>query len=77
MTRLVLVPPSFVWSDLFLLYEPDTLKCIAMLAGPAVSDLVMKQPNGIGNVMNMETNAHTAYDNLKWGIEAHNDNGMV
>ena len=77
MTRLVLVPPIFVWSDLFLLYEPDTLKCITMLAGPAVSDLVMKQLNGIGNVMNMETNAHAAYNNLKWGIEACNNNGTV
>jgi len=48
-----------------------------MLAGPAVSDLVMKQLNGIGNVMNMETNAHAAYNNLKWGIEACNNNGTV
>jgi hypothetical protein len=47
------------------------------VGGPAVSDLAMKQLNSIGNVMNMETNAHTAYNNLKWGIEAHNDNGMV
>ena len=48
-----------------------------MLAGPAVRDLILKQLNGIGNVMNIQSDAYTAYDNLEWGIEARNDNGMV
>jgi len=44
-----------------------------MLAGTAVRDLIREQLNDLGNYMNIEANAHTAY----WGIEAHNENGMV
>lgn len=57
--------------------QPDTIKCIAMLAGTAVCDLVLKQLNDLGNLMNIESNGHTAYDDILWGIEAHNENGMV
>ena len=57
--------------------QPDTMKCIAMLAGTAVRDLIVKELNGIGNVMNIESNAHTTYDDISWGIEARNENGMV
>jgi hypothetical protein len=48
-----------------------------MLAGPAVKDLILQQLNGIGNAINIQVDAHTAYHNLKWGIEARNDNGTV
>ena len=48
-----------------------------MLAGTAVCDLVLKQLNDLGNLMNIESNGHTAYDDILWGIEAHNENGMV
>jgi hypothetical protein len=37
----------------------------------------MQQSNSLGNVMNIEANAQTAYDNLKWGIHAKTDNGTV
>jgi len=57
--------------------KPNTLKCIAMFAGRATRNLVMKHLNDIGNAMNLEANTHTAYDNLRWGIEAQEDNGMV
>ncbi|KAF8133265.1 hypothetical protein EV363DRAFT_1295460 [Boletus edulis] len=57
--------------------KPDTLKCIAMFAGPAASDEVMHHLNNIGNVMNMELNAHTSYDNFHWGIEAKEEGGEV
>jgi len=48
-----------------------------MFAGNEVRDLVVQHLNGIGNVVNLEKNAHSAYDNLRWGIEAQNDNGTV
>ena len=48
-----------------------------MFAGDEARDLVIQHLNGIGNVVNLEWNAHSAYDNLKWGIEAQNDNGTV
>ena len=55
----------------------DTLKCIAMFAGiDAIRD-IMSHLNGIGNVMNMEHNAHMTYDKLKWGIEAREEGGEV
>lgn len=58
--------------------KPDTLKCIAMFAGNRVRDLVIRYLNDTGNVMNIQSDAHTSYDNLKWGIEAHSDgNGKV
>ena len=57
--------------------QPDTIKCIAMFAGTAVRDLVTEQLNDLGNVMNIESNAHTSYDDIFWGIEAREENGMV
>ena len=48
-----------------------------MLAGTAVRDLVLEQLNSLGNVMNIEANAHTAYDNIHWGIEASTVDGVV
>jgi hypothetical protein len=50
-----------------------------MFAGNEERDLVIRHltRSGIGNVVNLERNAHAVFDNLKWGIEAQNDNGMV
>ncbi|KAF8558054.1 hypothetical protein OG21DRAFT_1405907 [Imleria badia] len=50
--------------------NPDTLKCIAMFAGADARDDVVSHLNSIGNVMNMQLDAHDSYDKLKWGIEA-------
>jgi len=57
--------------------KPDTIKCIARLAGTAVRDVVLERLNDLGNLMNIEINAHTAHDDIFWGIEAHNENGVV
>ena len=48
-----------------------------MLAGTAVRDLVLQQLNGLGNLMNLESNAHTAYNNIKWAIEGRDTIGEV
>ena len=48
-----------------------------MFAGNEVRDLVIQHVNGIGNVVNLQSDAHAAYDELKWGIEAQDDNGTV
>jgi len=48
-----------------------------MFAGNEARDLVIQHLNGIGNVMNIEKNAHDIYDELRCGIEAQNDNGVV
>ena len=48
-----------------------------MLAGSAVRDLVLQQLNSLGNLMNIQSDAHTAYDNLRWGIESRMEGGMV
>jgi hypothetical protein len=40
-------------------------------------DLVIQRLNGPGNVVNLQRDAHAAYDNLQWGIEAQIDNGTV
>jgi hypothetical protein len=48
-----------------------------MFTGNEARDLVIQHLNGIGNVMNIQWDAHDAYDNLKWGIEAQIDNGTV
>ena len=48
-----------------------------MFAGTATRDLVLGHLNDLGHVMNLEANAHTAYDNLRWGIEAQVKNGIV
>ncbi|KAG8220712.1 hypothetical protein J3R82DRAFT_3035 [Butyriboletus roseoflavus] len=57
--------------------KPDTLKCIAMFAGGSARDIIVSHLNKIGNVMNMELNAHTTYDLLSWGIEAKEESGQV
>ena len=43
----------------------DTLKCLSMFASKQARDLV-KHLNGIGNVMNFESNAHLWYDKRLW-----------
>ena len=48
-----------------------------MFAGDETRDLVIQHLNGVGNVMNLQSDAHNAYDYLKWGIEAQDDNGTV
>ena len=57
--------------------QPDTLKCIAMFAGAAARNDVVRHLNNIGNAMNMELNAHTSYDELRWRIEAKEEGGKV
>ncbi|KAK2459975.1 hypothetical protein APHAL10511_007981 [Amanita phalloides] len=57
--------------------KPDTLKCIAMFAGEETRNEVMSHLNGIGNGMNLETNVHSAYDDLEWAIEARDEAGRV
>ncbi|KIM40945.1 hypothetical protein M413DRAFT_11220 [Hebeloma cylindrosporum] len=39
-------------------------------AGEEVRDLVVKDLNGIENIMNLQRDASVAYDNLRWAIEA-------
>ncbi|KAF8330339.1 uncharacterized protein EI90DRAFT_3124372 [Cantharellus anzutake] len=56
--------------------KPETIKCIAMLAGTAICDLVLEQLNGPGNLMLIQSDAHAAYGDIRWGIEARNENGM-
>jgi hypothetical protein len=48
-----------------------------MFAGPATRDLILQHLNNIGNVMNLQSDAHIACDKLEWGIEARDDNGSV
>ena len=48
-----------------------------MFAGAAAANDVARHLNTIGNAMNMEQNAHAAYDNLMWGIEAKEEGGEV
>jgi hypothetical protein len=49
-----------------------------MFAGDRVRDLVIQYLNDTGNAMNIESNAHTSFINIKWGIEAQSDvNGKV
>jgi hypothetical protein len=48
-----------------------------MLAGMNVRDLVVKHPNSIGNVMNLEMNAHSTYDGIEWAIQAVEDHDKV
>jgi hypothetical protein len=48
-----------------------------MLAGQEVRDLVIDNLNRIGNVMNLEWNAQTAYDDIEWAIQADEDQGKV
>jgi len=48
-----------------------------MFAGSAVRDEVIQNLNSIGNVMNMQQDAHTDYGDLLWGIEAKEEGGQV
>jgi len=48
-----------------------------MLAGTAIRDLVLEQLNDLGNLMNIESNTHSAYGDVLWGIEARTENGLV
>jgi hypothetical protein len=48
-----------------------------MFAGTGAVRSIAQHLNGIRNVMNLELQAHNAYDNLKWGIEAQDVNGTV
>jgi hypothetical protein len=50
-----------------------------MFAGPKIRDLVEKNINGIGNIMALQSDASMAYDDLRWAIEAKEDerNGKV
>ena len=48
-----------------------------MFAGVAAANDVTRHLNTIGNVTNLEQNAHTTYDNLMWGIEAKEESGEV
>jgi hypothetical protein len=57
--------------------QSETLKCIAMFAANAARDLVTLHLNDIGNAMNISLDAHEAYDNLEWGIEAREKDGEV
>jgi len=57
--------------------KPDTIKCIGMFAGPTVRDLVVEHLNGLGNVMNLQSDAHQAYDDLEWAIQANRVGGKV
>ena len=48
-----------------------------MFAGCKTRDPIIQHLNGVGNVMNLQWDAHKAYNKLKWGIDAQDDNGMV
>jgi hypothetical protein len=48
-----------------------------MLAGTEVRDLVVQHLNDIGNVMNLQWDVQTAFDNTKWAIQADEDHGKV
>jgi hypothetical protein len=48
-----------------------------MFAGTAVRDLVLEQLGDLGNLMNLQSDAHTDYNELEWAIEDQNENGMV
>jgi len=53
------------------------VKSIAIFAGQATAALVLTEVNGLGNVLNLESDAHMTYDDLEWGFEAQDDNGTV
>jgi len=48
-----------------------------MFVGNKTRDLVIQHLNGIGNVVNLQSDAHNAYDDLRWGIEAQTDGETV
>jgi hypothetical protein len=55
--------------------QPDTVDYIAVFAGPKARDLVQESLNGVGNALDLELNAHMAYCELNWGIEAQDHDG--
>ena len=66
-----LVPLPFAKAPIQLrTFQPDTLKCLTMFAGEPARDLVLQHMNGLENVMNLESNAHSWYNGLRWGIKA-------
>jgi hypothetical protein len=48
-----------------------------MFAGGPARDLIFKHMNSIGNVANFQSDAHLLYDELRWGIEAREEDGNV
>ena len=44
-----------------------------MFAGTKVRDLVIEHLNGVGNTMNLQSDASKAFDDLRWAIEAKED----
>jgi hypothetical protein len=48
-----------------------------MFAGERARNIVFKHLNGIGNVVNFESNAHDQLDELRWGIEAQDEGENV
>jgi len=48
-----------------------------MFTDRPAKDFVFKHVNGIGNVANFQSDAHSQYDELRWGIEAREEDGNV
>ncbi|KIM76455.1 hypothetical protein PILCRDRAFT_826234 [Piloderma croceum F 1598] len=58
--------------------KPHTLECIGMLAGTKVWDIVVKNLNEIGNVMNLQWDAQAAYRDIRCAIQANvMDDGKI
>ncbi|KAF8579952.1 hypothetical protein K439DRAFT_1415866 [Ramaria rubella] len=57
--------------------KPDTLALISMFAGEETAKVVLEYLNSVGTVMNIQSDAHTTYDQLLWGIEAQERDGIV
>ncbi|KAF8577721.1 hypothetical protein K439DRAFT_1621885 [Ramaria rubella] len=57
--------------------KPDTLALISMFAVEETAKVVLEHLNSVGNVMNIQSDAHTTYDQLLWGIEAQERDGKV
>ena len=53
------------------------MQCIGMFAGMRTAEIVQTKSNSLGNVMNIQSDAHTSYVDLLWGIEARVNNGTV
>lgn len=49
-----------------------------MFAGQKIANLATSDLSSVQNVMNMQSDAHVAFDELCWGIEAKEaDDGIV
>jgi len=57
--------------------KSDTLELITLIAGSATKDDVLRYLNSHYNTLNLELNTRSAFDKLRWGIEAQADNGTV